>query len=95
MPRGRTKGSKNISAYEHGKVKRIREILARNEINAFDQLRDSQILQNISIEKGERIFVSYDITRKPLVIESKKKNVKGKRILIRMEKNLAALRETL
>ncbi|MFZ1896855.1 hypothetical protein [Methanoregula sp.] len=95
MPRGRPKGSRNLNAYERGKVKRIRETLAQEGITDFDNLRDPQILHNIYVEKDGGIFVKYDLFRNPGAINSGKKNQAGEKILIKLEKNLAALRGVL
>ena len=95
MPRGRPKGSRNLSAYERGKVKRIRETLAQKGITDFDNLRDPQVLHNIYLEKDGGIFVNYDLFKNPGAINSVKKNPTGEKILNKLEKNLAALREVL
>jgi hypothetical protein len=95
MPRGRPKGSKNLNAYERGKVKHIREILAQKGITDFDNLRDAQIRQNIHLDTEGGIFVNYEIFRNPGASRVAKKDYAGKKILNKMEKNLAALREAL
>jgi hypothetical protein len=95
MPRGRPKGSKNLNAYERGKVKRIRGILAQKGIADFDNLRDAQIRHNIYIDTDGGIFVNYEIFRNPGAGRAVKKKPVGEKILNKMEKNLAALREVL
>ena len=95
MPRGRPKGSRNLSAYERGKVKRIRETLVQKGITDFDSLRDPQILHNIYLEKDGEIFVNFEIFKSPGAGRSIKKNPTGEKILNKLEKNLAALREVL
>jgi len=95
MPRGRPKGSKNLNAYERGKVKRIREILAQKGITDFDNLRDAQIRHNIYLDTDGGIFVNYEIFRNPDAGSSGQKNPVGKKILNKIEKDLAALREVL
>ena len=81
--------------YERTKVKRIRENLEKNGIADFDNLRDSQVLQNIHVSPEGEVFVKYEISRHPRIKISEKKNNKGERLIHRMEKDLAALRETL
>jgi hypothetical protein len=95
MPRGRPKGSKNLNAYERGKVKRIREALAQKGITDFDNLRDPQVLHNIYLEKDGGIFVNYELFRSPGAGSSGQKNQAGEKILNKLEKNLAALRKVL
>jgi hypothetical protein len=95
MPRGRPKGSRNLNAYERGKVKRIREILAQKGITDFDNLRDAQIRHNIYLDTDGGIFVNYEIFKKPTADRSIRKNPVGEKILNKLEKNLAALREVL
>ena len=95
MPRGRPKGSKNLSAYERIKVKKVRESLTKNGISDFDNLRDAQVLHNIYVNTDGEVFVKYGISRHPVATTSDRKNPKGENILIKMERNLAALRDTL
>ena len=95
MPRGRPKGSRNLSAYERGKVKKIRENLTKSGITAFDNLRDPQVLHNIYLSTEGEIFVKYEFFRDPEAANPGRKNYQGEKILKKMEKNLAALRETL
>jgi len=95
MPRGRPKGSKNLNAYERGKVKHIRETLAQKGITDFDNLQDSQIRHNIHLDTDGRVFVNYEIFRNPGAGRATKKNQTGEKILNKLEKNLAALREVL
>jgi hypothetical protein len=95
MPRGRPKGSKNLNAYERGKVKRIRETLAQKGIPDFDNLRDAQIRHNIYLDTDGGIFVNYEIFRNPGEGRDVKKNPIGEKILNKMEKNLAALKDVL
>ena len=95
MPRGRPKGSKNLSAYEKIKVKKIRDGLSKNGISAFDNLRDAQVLHNIYINTDGEVFVNYEISKHPVAIPRDRKNLKGEKLLNKLEKNLAALRETL
>jgi len=95
MSRGRPKGSKNLNAYERGKVKRIREILGQKGITDFDNLRDAQIRRNIYLDTDGGIFVNYEIIKSPSAISSSKKNHAGEKILNKIEKNLSALREVL
>jgi len=94
MPRGRPKGSRNLSAYERGKVKKIREHLEKSGITTFDNLRDPQILQNIYLSTDGEIFVKYEFIRDPAAT-SGRKNFQGEKILKKIEKNIAALRESL
>jgi len=75
------------------KVKKIRESLAKNWITDFDNLRDAQVLHNIHVNMDGEVFVKYEIFRKPAADSSVRKNPNGKKILNKMEKNLAALRE--
>ena len=95
MPRGRPKGSKNLNAYERGKVKRIRETLAQKGITDFDNLRDAQIRHNIYLDTDGGIFVNYEIFRNLGPGKAVKKDLAGEKILNKIEKNLAALREVL
>jgi hypothetical protein len=85
MPRGRPKGSKNLNAYERGKVKHIREILTQKGITDFDNLRDAQIRYNIHLDTDSGIFVNYKIFWNPA----------REKILNKMEKYLEGLREKL
>lgn len=95
MPRGRPKGSRNMSAYERGKVKRIREILAQKGISKFDRLRDQQVLSNIYINTEGEVFVKFGMDKavfsEPRVIPNKS----GEKILAKLEKNIAALRSVI
>ncbi|MGA2105276.1 hypothetical protein [Methanoregula sp.] len=94
MPRGRPKGSRNLSAYERGKVKRIREILSQKGISEFDRLRDQQILNNIYINTEGEIFVKYGIGK--IIAEEKVPlNRTGEKILAKLEKNIALLRSVI
>lgn len=95
MPRGRPKGSRNLSAYERGKVKRIRETLVQKGIADFDNLRDPQVLRNIYISPEGEVFVNYDLFKNPVAETTDKKSRTGEKILTKLEKNLAALREVL
>jgi hypothetical protein len=95
MPRGRPKGSKNLNAYERGKVKRIRETLAQKGITDFDNLRDAQIRHNIYLDTDGGIFVNYEIFKNPGAGRSVKKNLAGEKLVNKLEKNLAALRDVL
>ncbi len=95
MPRGRPKGSRNLSVYERGKVKKIRENLAKNGIANFDNLRDAQVLHNIYLNTDGEIFVKYEVSKHPVAIMPGRKDIKGEKILAKMEKNLAALKEVL
>jgi hypothetical protein len=95
MPRGRPKGSKNLNAYERGKVKHIRETLAQKGITDFDNLRDTQIRHNIYLDTDGGIFVNYEIFKKPSPGRAVQKNSAGEKILNKLEKNLAALRKVL
>jgi len=94
MPRGRPKGSRNLSAYERGKVKRIREILSQKGIEDFDRLRDQQILSNIYINTDGELFVKYGIG-KTLVVEKAPLNRTGEKILAKLEKNISQLRSVI
>ena len=67
MPRGRPKGSKNLSAYEKIKVKKIRENLSKNGISDFDNLRDVQVLHSIYVNTDGEVFVKYEISRHPRI----------------------------
>ena len=91
MPRGRPKGSKNLSAYERGKVKRIREMLSQKGITDFDRLRDQQILNNIYLNTEGEIFVKYGLG-KSFAEEKIPQNRSGEKILAKLEKNIALLR---
>jgi len=95
MPRGRPKGSKNLSAYERIKVKKVRESLTKNGIADFDNLRDAQVLHTIYVNTDGEIFVKYEISKHPVATPKDRKNVRGEKLLNKMEKNLAALRRTL
>ena len=95
MPRGRPKGSKNLSAYERIKVKKIRDGLSKNGISDFDNLRDAQVLHSIYLNTDGEVFVKYEISRHPVTTTSDRKNPKGERLLNKIEKNLSALREAL
>jgi hypothetical protein len=92
MPRGRPKGSRNLSAYERGKVKRIREILSQKGITDFDNLRDQQILNNIYLSTEGEIFVKYGIGKNFSMKTTAPRNRAGEKILAKLEKNIAALR---
>ncbi|MDD1694197.1 MAG: hypothetical protein LUQ71_05685 [Methanoregula sp.] len=92
MPRGRPKGSRNLSAYERGKVKRIREILSQKGISNFDSLRDQQILTNIYVSTEGEVFVKYGLDKKVLAETVASPNRAGEKILAKLEKNIAALR---
>jgi hypothetical protein len=92
MPRGRPKGSRNLSAYERGKVKRIREILSQKGITDFDNLRDQQILNNIYLSTEGEIFVKYGIGKNFSMKTTAPRNRAGVKILAKLEKNIAALR---
>lgn len=74
MPRGRPKGSKNLSAYERIKVKKNRDCLLNNEISDFDNLRDAQVLHNIYVNTEGEVFVKYEISRHPVATTSDRKN---------------------
>ncbi|MFA5236789.1 MAG: hypothetical protein WC362_02915 [Methanoregula sp.] len=95
MPRGRPKGSRNLSAYERGKVKRIREILSQKGITDFDRLRDQQILTNIYLSTDGDIFVKYGTGKTFTVETTDPRNRAGEKILAKLEKNLAALRNVI
>lgn len=95
MPRGRPKGSRNLSAYERGKVKRIREILSERGITAFDNLRDQQILNNLYVNTSGDIFVNYALRKVPVAELRAPKNRSGEKIIAKLEKNLAALRSVI
>jgi hypothetical protein len=92
MPRGRPKGSRNLSAYERGKVKRIREILSQKRIIDFDNLRDQQILNNIYLNTDGEIFVKYGMGKNFSPETTAPRNRNGDKILAKLEKNIAALR---
>jgi hypothetical protein len=61
MPRGRPKGSRNLSAYEKTKVKQIREGLSRNGITSFDNFNDAHLLGNISVTSKGDVFIRYQL----------------------------------
>ena len=84
-----------MSAYERMKVKRSREVLEKNGIADFDNLRDAQVLHNIYINTDGEIFVKYEISRHPRIKISEKKNDKGEKIIRKIEADLAALKDTL
>jgi hypothetical protein len=92
MPRGRPKGSRNLSAYERGKVKRIREILSQKGITNFDNMRDPQILSSIYVSTEGEVFVKYGLDKKVITETTAPRNRSGEKILAKLEKNLAALR---
>jgi hypothetical protein len=92
MPRGRPKGSRNLSAYERGKVKRIREILSQKGIADFENLRDQQILNNIYLRTDSEIFVKYKMGKNFIQETAAPRNRNGEKILAKLEKNIAALR---
>jgi hypothetical protein len=92
MPRGRPKGSRNLSAYERGKVKRIREILSHKGISNFDSLRDQQILTNIYVSTEGEVFIKYGLDKKVIAETAASPNRAGEKILAKLEKNIAALR---
>jgi hypothetical protein len=79
MPRGRPKGSRNLNAYERGKVKRIRETLTQKGITNFNNLRDTQIRHNIYRDTDGGIFVNYEIYRNSGTASSSKKNLVGEK----------------
>ncbi|MGB8892124.1 MAG: hypothetical protein WCC86_08655, partial [Methanoregula sp.] len=84
-------GSRNLSAYERGKVKRIREILLQKGISDFDRLRDQQILNNIYVNTDGEIFVKFGLGK--IITEEKVPlNRTGEKILAKLEKNIALLR---
>ena len=95
MPRGRPKGSKNLSAYERMKVKKVRESLAKNGITDFDKHRDAQILHNIYINTDGEIFAKYEISKHSIAITSVRKNIRGAKLLNKVEKTLATLWDTI
>jgi hypothetical protein len=94
MPRGRPKGWKKMSVYERTKVKRIRDILSQKGISKFDKLRDSQIFEGIHIDSNGEIFVKYGLpgTKKR---GHQQKTSEGVKILNKLERNLATLRDLL
>ena len=92
MPRGRPKGSRNLSAYERGKVKRIREILSQKGITDFDNLRDQQIINNIYLSTDGEVFVKYGLGKSFSSETTAPRNRTGEKILAKLEKNIAALR---
>jgi hypothetical protein len=92
MPRGRPKGSRNLNAYERGKVKRIREILSQKGITDFDSLRDPQILATIYLNTDGEIFVKYGTGKNFSTKTAVSPNRAGEKILAKLEKNIAALR---
>ncbi|MFZ1127365.1 hypothetical protein, partial [Methanoregula sp.] len=92
MPRGRPKGSRNLSAYERGKVKRMREIMSQKGITDFDRLRDQQILNNIYVSTDGEIFVKYGLGKNSSAEIKAPTNEAGKKILAKLEKNIALLR---
>jgi hypothetical protein len=94
MPRGRPKGARNLSVYERGKVKRIREILSQKGISDFDHLRDQQILNNIYVNTEGEIFVRYGLGKNN-TNENMPHNRTGEKILAKLEKNIALLRTVL
>ena len=94
MPRGRPKGSRNLSAYERGKVKRIREILSQQGITGFDRMRDQQILNNIYVNTESEIFVKYGLDKNDTA-QDVSRNRDTEKILAKLEKNIALLRTVL
>lgn len=95
MPRGRPKGSRNLSAYERGKVKRIREILSQKGITDFENLRDPQILNNIYVNTENEVFVKYGLGNTVIAEPSSPRNRKSEKIIAKLEKNIAALRDVI
>ena len=91
MPRGRPKGSRNLSAYERTKVKRIRELLSQKGIADFDRLRDQQVLNNIYVNTEGEIFVKYGISKKE-VLDLIPHNRDAEKIVAKLEKNIALLK---
>ena len=94
MPRGRPKGSHNLSAYESMKVNRIRESLSQKGISQFDKIRDSQILHDIHLNSDGEIFVKYGLpgTKKRGRLQ---KIPEEEKILNKIEKDITALRDLL
>jgi len=76
-------------------VKRIRETLAQKGITEFENLRDPQVLRNIYLSTEGEVFVNYELFRNPCADNSNEKNRSGEKILNKLEKDLAALREVL
>jgi len=76
-------------------VKRIREILAQKGITAFDRLRDQQVLNNIYVNTDGEVFVNYSLGRTVVIEPKAPRNKSGEKILAKLEKNLAALRNVL
>jgi len=81
-----------MSAYERGKVKRIRESMSEKGITDFDHLRDQQILNNIYVSTDGEVFVKYGLGKNFSAEIKIPQNRVGKKILAKLEKNLAALR---
>jgi hypothetical protein len=92
MSRGRPKGSRNLSAYERGKVKKIREILNQKGITDFEHLRDPQILNNIYVSTEGEVFVKFGLDKNVIEETKAPRNRSGEKILAKLEKNIAALR---
>lgn len=55
MPRGRPK---ILSNYEKTKVKKMREILAEQNISRFDAMNDSNLLKVLYIDTSGKVYVS-------------------------------------
>ncbi|ABS55163.1 hypothetical protein Mboo_0645 [Methanoregula boonei 6A8] len=94
MPRGRPKGSRNLSAYERGKVKRIRELLSQKGIGDFDRLRDNQVLNTIYVNTDGEIFVKYGLETAGAE-EKAPRSRASEKIIAKLEKNIALLRDVL
>ena len=94
MPRGRPKGSRNLSAYERGKVKRIREQLSQKGISDFDRLRDQQVLNTIYVNTDGEIFVKYGQETSG-ADEKAPRSRASEKILTKLEKDIALLRDVL
>ena len=76
MPRGRPKGSKNLSVYEWMNGKKIREILAKDGITEFDSLRDARVLHDICVNTNGEVFVKYKTSKNPVATTLDRKNIR-------------------
>jgi len=81
-----------MSAYERGKVKRIRELLSQKGITRFDRLRDQQVLSDIYVNTDGEVFVKFGMDKSVLAEPKAVRNKSGEKILAKLEKNIAALR---
>ncbi|MGA9085198.1 MAG: hypothetical protein ACLQMU_11375 [Methanoregula sp.] len=70
----------------------MREIMSQKGITDFDRLRDQQILNNIYVSTDGEIFVKYGLGKNSSAEIKAPTNEAGKKILAKLEKNIALLR---